>query len=152
MFAFGWSDPIPSTNWTDDGSSYVEMHGGAAPTFDASVTIPAGGYVEWTETWYPVAGLGGLRYANSLAALNLTAAARQAHLAVATTRRWSGDLILSLDGAERWRQTVNLVPGRVFVHQVPLEGDVPASGRLSLSMESEGGGLAAEYHAHYSLQ
>ncbi|MBN1660809.1 MAG: DUF5107 domain-containing protein [Anaerolineae bacterium] len=151
IFAFGWLDPIPASNWTDDGSSYVEMHGGAAPTFDTSVTIPPGGHVEWTETWYPVAGLGGLRYANALAALNLTAAGRQAHLAVATTQRWTGDVVLSLDGQERWRQQVSLVPGRVFLHDVPLDGDVPAAGRLSLSLASETGVLAAEYHAPYSL-
>ncbi|HSJ58715.1 MAG TPA: DUF5107 domain-containing protein [Anaerolineae bacterium] len=152
MFAFGWADPIPASNWTDDGSSYVEMHGGAAPTFDTSVTIPPGGHIEWTETWYPVAGLGGLRHANSFIALNLTAANRQARVAVATTRRWTGTIALSLDGEERWRQQVSLVPGRVFLNDVPLDGDVPAVGRLSLTLESEKGGRTAEYHASYSLQ
>jgi hypothetical protein len=77
LFAFGWSDSIPTHNWTDDHSSYVEMHGGPAPTFDDSVTIPAGGHLAWTETWYPVAGLGRLRYANETAALNLSVGGEQ---------------------------------------------------------------------------
>jgi hypothetical protein len=82
-FAMGWQDPIPPGTWTDDGSSYVEIHGGPAPTFADSVTIPAGGALQWTETWYPVAGLGGLHYANSVAALDLAAAGGQAQIAIA---------------------------------------------------------------------
>ena len=32
-FGFGWANPIGWNNWTDDGSTYVELHGGVAPTF-----------------------------------------------------------------------------------------------------------------------
>ncbi len=70
-FAFGWSDPLPSDLWTDDGSGYVELHGGIAPTFEASRLLPAGGALTWSETWYPVVGIGGLTTATAEAALRL---------------------------------------------------------------------------------
>jgi hypothetical protein len=151
-FAMGWHDPIPAINWTDDRSSYVEIHGGPAPTFDDSVTLPAGDHLRWTEIWYPVAGLGGLRYANDAAALNLTAGDGQVWIAVAVTEPWSGDAVLSLDGQERWRQQVSLVPGKPFEHQVSLVGALPGRGWLALRLEAPGGAVAAEYGADFSLK
>lgn len=151
-FAFGWNDPIPAANWTDDGSSYVEIHGGPAPTFDDSVTLPADGALQWTEIWYPVAGLAGLRYANETAALNLEAGAGQAQVAVAVSRAWSGDVVLQLDGQEFWRQGVSLGPGQPFRQVVPLDNDAPASGRLALRLETRGGEIVAEYSAKFDLK
>jgi hypothetical protein len=148
-FAFGWGDPIPASNWTDDGSSYVEIHGGPAPTFDDSVTIPAGGYLEWTETWYPVSGLGGLRYANDTAALNLTGGGGSAQIAMAVTRPWSGDVVLLLNGEERWREGMSLVPGQPFRSTVPLGSNAPPSGRLTLRLEAPNGAVAAETSADF---
>jgi hypothetical protein len=151
-FAFGWQDPIPADAWTDDGSSYVEIHGGPAPTFDDSVTLPAGGHLQWTEAWYPVVGLGGLRYANGSAALNLAASASQVQVAFAVTQPWSGEAILLLDGQERWRQAVSLVPGQPFEESLPLGGDVPQSGRLMLRLEAPGGTMVAEYSADFDFR
>jgi hypothetical protein len=151
-FGFGWSDPIASDNWTDDGSSYVELHGGPAPTFDDSTSLPAGGHLQWSETWYPVAGLGGLRHANAAAALNLTAGNGQAQVAVAVPRPWSGDLVLLLDGQEEWRQTVTLLPGAAFRQAIPLGAAAPEAGRLTLRLEMSGGAVAAEYSADYRLR
>ena len=152
VFAFGWNDPIPADNWTDDGSSYVELHGGPAPTFDRSVTIPAGDHLQWTETWYPVASLGGLRYANGLAALNLGAGGGQAHVAVAVTRPWTGKLVLLLNGQEHWQQDVSLLPGQPFRSAIALGTDVPPEGRLTLRLEAPDGTVAAEYSAALALK
>jgi hypothetical protein len=151
-FAFGWKDPISPGNWTDDASGYVEIHGGPAPTFDDSVTIPAGGHLQWMETWYPVAGLGGLRYANGMAGLNLEAGDGQALVAVAVPRPWSGDLVLLLDGQEHWRQGVSLVPGQPFANQIALGADVPQRGRLALRMETPDGTVATEYGSEFDLK
>jgi len=71
-FAFGWHDPLPSWLWTDDGSSYVELHGGLAPTFWDTVTLSMP-VVSWTEVWYPLFGIGGLDVAEEGAALRFTA-------------------------------------------------------------------------------
>jgi uncharacterized repeat protein (TIGR01451 family) len=70
-FAFGWNDPLPSNLWTDDGSAYVEVHGGLAPTFGDTVTLSPGQVVNWTEVWYPVTGMGGVSAADAEAALRL---------------------------------------------------------------------------------
>ena len=152
VFAFGWQDPIPSNNWTDDGSSYIELHSGPAPTFDDSVTIPAGGSLQWTETWYPVAGLGGLRCANETAALNLSAGGGQARAAAATPRSWSGDLVLLLNGQEVWRQGVSLQPGQPSVSTIDLPADAPSTGRLALHLEGTDGAVLTECSAELSLE
>jgi hypothetical protein len=55
-FAMGWQNPIGSSNWTDDGSYYAELHGGLAPTFWDSAFLGAQQAIEWEETWYPFAG------------------------------------------------------------------------------------------------
>jgi len=152
VFAFGWQDPIPWTNWTDDGSSYVELHSGPAPTFDDSVTIPAGSSLQWTETWYPVAGLGGLRCADETAALNLSAGDGQARAAVAVPRTWSGDLVLSLDGQEFWRQGASLQPGQPSLSMVDLAADAPDRGRLTLHLEGADGAILSECSAELALK
>lgn len=152
VFAHGWKDPIPAANWTDDDSSYVEIHSGPASTFDESVTLPAGGHIQWTEVWYPVAGLGGLRYANQTAALNLTAGGREAHVAVAVTRPWSGQLVLLLDGQEEWRTGLSLEPGQAFKASVPLGPDAPATGQLAISLNDADGVTVAQYGATYDLE
>lgn len=146
VFAFGWADPIPADNWTDDGSAYVEVHGGPAPTFDDSVTLPAGGSLQWTETWYPVAGLGHLCFANEAAALSLGAGGGQAEVGVAVPRPWSGHLRLLLEGEELWRQVVDLRPARTYRATVPLGEGVPAGG-LILRLEGPDGKPVAQVRA-----
>jgi hypothetical protein len=151
-FGFGWQDPIVSDNWTDDGSSYVELHGGPAPTFDHSVVLPAGGQLEWTETWYPVAGLGELSSANDKAALNLSAGGGEARVAVATTTPFSGLVLLSLNGQEIWRQDIALEPGQAYRTSVTLGDSIPQSGRLALSLKGLDGAVVAEYSVESSLR
>jgi uncharacterized repeat protein (TIGR01451 family) len=70
-FGFGWSDPTNPRNWTDDGSAYVELHGGVAPTFWDTARIPAGQSLTWTEYWYPVSGIDRLSAATAEAALGV---------------------------------------------------------------------------------
>ena len=152
VFGLGWHDPISPDNYTDDGSSYVEIHGGPAPTFDHSVTLPPGGQLQWTEVWYPVAGLAGLRYANGTAALNLGAEASQALLAVVTVRPWSGDVVLLLDGQEYWSQRVSLMPGQPFRSQVPLDSGLPQAGQVTLRLQAPDGSVDAEYGTQLSFQ
>lgn len=142
-FAFGWGDPIESETWTDDGSSYVEIHGGPAATFADSVTLPAGGHLEWTETWYPVAGLGGLRFANAAAAINLASGPGQIEAGVVPTRRWTGTMALLLDGADLWSGSVSLAPGQAWRQSVTASGG--GTGRVRLRMAAEDGSTTADY-------
>ena len=85
-FAFGWNNKWPSSDWTDDHTYYAELHGGLAPTFDDSVSLAAGTHVEWSEVWYPVAGIGGLTFANGEAALYLNKSGSTAQVGVQSTR------------------------------------------------------------------
>ncbi|MBC7251110.1 MAG: DUF5107 domain-containing protein [Anaerolineae bacterium] len=85
-FAFGWNNRWPSSDWTDDNTYYAELHGGLAPTFDDKASLAAGGHVEWSEVWYPVAGIGGLTFANHEAALHLSKQDSTVHLGAQGTR------------------------------------------------------------------
>ncbi len=152
FFGLGWSEPIAAQNWTDDGSSYVEIHGGLAPTFGDSVTLAPGGYLEWIETWYPVAGMGGLRYANRTAALNLAASGGVADISIAAPRAWSGDAILLLNGEEKWRTSVILLPGQPLRTSVPLGEGIPETAHLAVRLEGPDGMVAAEYAANLRLK
>ena len=43
VFGLGYQHPLDPDYYTVDGSSYVELHGGLAPTFDDQVTLAPGG-------------------------------------------------------------------------------------------------------------
>ncbi|NLF02880.1 MAG: DUF5107 domain-containing protein [Anaerolineales bacterium] len=105
-FGLGWSQPIDPQTWTDDGSTYVELHGGVAPTFWDWATLAGGSALSWSETWYPLSGAGWLSAATADGALGVWAAdgmleigvhATAPHPPGATTLlvrdRASGDLI-----------------------------------------------------------
>ncbi len=62
---------IDPGTWTDDGSTYVELHGGVAPAFWDWATFPAGQSLTWHEYWYPIASTGVFSAATSEAALAL---------------------------------------------------------------------------------
>ncbi len=152
IFGFGWHDSIPSSTWTDDDSSYVELHSGPAPTFDDVVTIPAGGRLQWTEFWYPVAGMGGLRCADATAAINLSAGDGQAHVAIVVPSGWSGDSVLLLDEHEQWRQSVSLEPGQPFLDTVDLGTSVPQTGQIALRLEAPDGTLLSECSVELGIE
>lgn len=84
-FGFGWSHPINWHTWTDDGSTYVELHGGVAPTFWDMATITAGQSLEWTEYWYPVSGIGYLSAATADAALGVRESGDRFYVGVHST-------------------------------------------------------------------
>ena len=72
FFALGHGpDALPPDLYTDDDSSYAEIHGGVSPTFADSHRLEAQTSVSWDEYWYPVAGLYSLTWANQHVALYL---------------------------------------------------------------------------------
>ncbi len=84
-FGMGWSRPINAKTWTDGGSTYVELHGGVAPTFWDTATITAGASLSWTEHWYPVSEIGTLSAATAQAALGVRESEGQFHIGVHPT-------------------------------------------------------------------
>ena len=137
--SYGTYDPATQQT-TSNGTTNLSLYG---------VTLPAGGHLQWTETWYPVAGLGGLRYANELVALNLSAGSGQAEIALAVTRLWSGDMVLLLDGQEYTRQAISLAPGTTHQQTIDFNETAPSSGRLTLRLEIDGT-IVAEYSAEFN--
>lgn len=85
-FAFGWSEAFDWHNWTDDGSTYVELHGGVAPTFWETASLGPGQTLSWTEHWYPVSRLGMLSAATDEAAVGLRQSGGELYIAVQPTR------------------------------------------------------------------
>ncbi len=114
-FALGWQAAIDSSNFTDDGSAYVELHGGLAPTFDDTYPLPPGGAVSWREVWYPVHGIGGLSYADEVAAIYLASEASGLAASFYPTRPMDGQLVASLDGQEVGRLPIKASPDAPFV-------------------------------------
>ncbi len=70
---FAFSTGFLDRSYTDDGSQYFEMWGGANAGFwpEDDVTVPAGESLQWQESWWPLAGLGGISWANEHAAIAL---------------------------------------------------------------------------------
>lgn len=141
-FAFGWSDPLPPDLWTDDGSTYVEVHGGLAPTFWDAATLAPGQVVSWTEVWYPVAGLGGVSAASAEAALRLEPVEDDLALGLYTPAAHQNvDLYLwraDCTSVGHWRLT-QVDPAHPAVLTLPGEGLTPDA--LSLAAVSTDGVL-----------
>ena len=119
FFAFGWGPGALSPDlYTDDHSAYVEMHGGVAPTFADTRRLEPGQRLTWEEHWYPVAGLGGLTWANAEMALHLEEGSDQTRLHLATPRPRHAVRILLLrrrDGSVLFDERVaNLLPGQPY--------------------------------------
>ncbi len=113
-FAFGWRDPIDSSNWTDDGSTYVELHGGPSPTFWDSITLQPLQTLGWTETWLPVRDLPALSWANEAMAIGLEPGDNVVHLGLLSPGRHSATVKVwrRSDCTLLWQEAgVDLQPG-----------------------------------------
>jgi hypothetical protein len=92
IFAFGTD--FQDKSYTDDDSQYFEIWGGINTGFwpEADVLVPAGGSVAWQEAWWPIAGLGGLTWANQQAAIHLEQAEGQYTLSLLAPRPVQGEV------------------------------------------------------------
>jgi hypothetical protein len=151
-FAMGWANPIGADNWTDDGSGYVELHGGLAPTFDDWYELPPGGQVTWSETWYPAAGIGGVTYAAAGGALNLAPAGGALRVAVFPTAAVRGQLKLTVPGLAPIDRSVEISPARPFNEQLALPAAAPAQGEVSLALTDGRGEVALAWRGMARLR
>jgi hypothetical protein len=105
---------LPPSLWTDDGSGYVELWSGATSSFWADATLGPGETFSWTEQWYPLSGLGGLSYANRVAALRLVEEGGVVEVAVGVPTAFTGraQLFAGDNLVGEWPLTI--VPGQVF--------------------------------------
>jgi hypothetical protein len=138
---FGAPD-LPSSLWTDDGSSYVELWSGVTDSFWNNATLSPGEDIRWTEHWYPVNGLADLTFANELAALQLVDTGSGAELGVAVSALTHGHLSLWAGGQLAASWPIDLFPGQAF--HANWTRPVGVSGALGLRLENSDGVLLAE--------
>jgi len=151
-FAMGWRDPIDWHNWTDDGSGYSELHGGLTPTFADWYELPPGGDVTWTETWYPVARIGGVTYAAGGGALSLVPAGNALRVSVFPTRAVQGRITITLPGMEPVVRPVNISPAQPFSEEITYAETVPAQGEVAVTLADARGEALLSYRGQVKLR
>lgn len=145
-FGLGWTDPIAADNYTDDGSAYVELQGGVAPTFWDQATLAAGDTLTWQETWFPVAGIGGITHAEAAGALHLAGTGSSLQLGLFVVRPVNGRLLVELQDQPVWQETVAVGPAQPLRRTLSLEG-WPSAGRLSVTLLDQDGSTVLTYQA-----
>jgi hypothetical protein len=144
IFALGYATPIAPDEYTDDGSGYVELHGGVTPTFWDQATLAAGDSYSWQETWFPVAGIGGISYANGNGAVHLQQAAGGIEVGVFSIKSTTGRLALSAGGQPLLDETLTVGPAQPFYRILPA-ANLPGAGDLSLTLFDAAGQPILEY-------
>jgi len=138
VFAFGPN--FSDRSYTDDGSQYIEMWGGANSGFwpENDLQLAPGGTVEWQEEWWPLAGLGGLVFANDHVAFNMLGSST---LRILGARPGQVTLVLSAGEDELLRTSLALDPAQ------PIELPLPAALETPLRIQFYGpsGDLIADY-------
>ncbi|MGQ9489391.1 MAG: DUF5107 domain-containing protein [Anaerolineae bacterium] len=134
LFAMGWRAAIGPENWTDDGSGYVELHGGLTPTFDDWYELAPGGEVDWSEVWYPAAGIGGVTAANEDGALALLPTDGRLKVGLFPTSAKRGRLTVALPGMAPLTRDVALTPAQPFAEEIALAESAPAQGQVAVTL------------------
>jgi hypothetical protein len=131
VFGLGWSKALDSALYTDDGSAYVELHAGLAPTFFEQTSLTGGASVAWREFWLPLGGIGGVRAANAAGALNWTRVGDNLRISFQPARRFEGELVIVDNAAEIARRDVIATPATPWVQTVAApESDGPLQLKL----------------------
>jgi hypothetical protein len=121
------------------------MWGGVNSGFwpEDDIQLAAGDVIQWYETWWPLAGLGGLTFANDQVAFSLL---NDSSIRILSARKRQVMLLLSADGFELSRTALVLDPAQAI--EWPAPGASRPSFRVQLFTPS--GDLIADYQT--SLQ
>jgi uncharacterized protein YraI len=133
IFGLGWADPIAASNYTDDGSAYVELHGGVAPTFWDQATLAAGGTLTWQESWFPVAGIGGVSYADGSGAVHVAPTAAGLDVGIFVVRPATARVRVTVDDRIVLDEPATVQPAQPWRRIVPASS-LPASGSVSVTL------------------
>lgn len=137
---FGFGPGFADRSYTDDNSQYVELWGGANATFgpEHDIQLAPGATLGWDESWWPLAGLGGLSFANQQVALHVMDGGR---LRLVSAQPRPVILLLSANGAELARAELALNPAR------PVEWSMPAPGSPAprIQVVAASGEVLADY-------
>ena len=141
VFGLGWSKALDSSLYTDDGSAYVELHAGLAPTFSDQVTLGPGESVGWHETWQPLRNIGGVRAANATGAFNWTQAGNRLQIAFQPWRRFAGMLVITENGVEVERRPIVATPDAPWSATITLPEGADA---VSIALQNISGSTLIE--------
>jgi hypothetical protein len=150
-FAPGWSDPIDSTTWTDDGSGYVELQGGLTPTFSDWYELSPGDEITWDEIWYPVAGIGGVTQAVAGGTVHVAPSGSGLSVAVFPTQALRGRLTVTGPGMEPVVRDVAISPAAPFSEMIPNTGSPPAGGEVTVVLTGADGREIISYRGEPSF-
>jgi hypothetical protein len=151
-FAAGWSAPIDSKAWTDDGSGYVELQGGLTPTYGDWYVLPPGGEITWNEVWYPVAGIGGVTVAAQGGAVHLAPSGGGLRVGVFPTAPVRGLMTVTLPGMEPIVRAVEISPDAPFSEVIPTSGSAPERGEVVLELKNEQGQVVLSFRGQAPLR
>jgi hypothetical protein len=135
VFALGWRDPLDTSYYTTDGSAYVELHGGLAPTFADQVALSVGESVQWSETWYAAHGIGGITQANAQGALTWQRNGGHVQVSFYPTRAASGHIVVLAGSNELARVAFAAQPCAPFVANLSLDENVDMPPGVSLTVQ-----------------
>lgn len=143
-FGLGWSAPFDPSLYTDDRSAYVELHAGVSPTFWDAARLAAGETYTWQETWFPVAGIGGVSTADGNGAVFLQPVTGGLAVGLFPRQATTGRVVLTVDDAEVLAQDVTLDPAHPFYQLVAMP-DLAAGQRAAVTLFDQDGTAVLHY-------
>ncbi len=145
LFAFGVD--FPDRSYTTDDSQSCEIWGGATTGFwaEEDIDLPPGQAVAWQESWWPLAHLGGLTWANRAAALHVAQADGEYTLSLLVSRPRQGELSILSGQAILLSEQLSADPAEPVRRQVPA-----ASGPIQIQFKDTSGQVLLEHV--YTLQ
>jgi hypothetical protein len=152
LFAPRGTDGLDPALWTDDGSSYVELHGGLTANFGEWYELAPGAEVTWSEYWYPVAGIGGVTFANTAAALSFVPSAGGLRLGIFPTEATEGQVTVALPGVETLTLDLQAGPAAPFVRELGLPEAVTGSGEVTVRLIDRMRGTILEWTGAVQLR
>ena len=95
--------------------------------------MAAGDTTSWQETWFPVAGIGGVSYADGNGAVHLRKTMYGLEVGVFPIRSVAGRLLVAVDGQPILEEDVTVGPAQPFHRVLPASG-LPATGTVSVTL------------------
>ena len=140
LFAFGPN--FSDRSYTDDESQYFEMWGGVNAGFwpEDDIIVPVGQTVGWQESWWPLAQLGGLTWANEQVSIYLNTKGDTHTLTALVSQPSQGNITISAGNTLLLTEPFSANPA------APLHWDFPtAEETLNIQITDNNGNLYLEY-------
>ena len=143
IFAMGWADPIDPAVYTDDGSAYVELQGGVSPTYWDQATLGPGATYTWQETWFPVAGIGGVSYADGNGAVRVARTGDGLVAGLFPVRAVTGRVEVAVGEQIILDEPVTVSPAQPFLRT--LAGGEDGGSRVAIRLFDQSGALVINF-------